>query len=101
MGQKLDAVTYVLGESLQLVKRAPEAKGTWDFMEMVARWIFPLGSGGIALLVQDYIPGVKNLYPWAMPSIVFVAAYAGLVFITAVRLRIQVVSTLSSGIITT
>jgi hypothetical protein len=44
-------------------------------------------AGGLAYLGQSYLPGVRNLYPWAFPVIMMVVGLAILMFITAVRYR--------------
>jgi len=43
----------------------------------------------IAFFIQSYIPGIKNLYPWAFPAIALVVGLAFSVFFVAVRYRLR------------
>ena len=73
----------VLKETFRVAHSLGEAWG------MAGRWLPVPGLAVFAVVIQGYIPGIKNLYPWAFSLIVALVSLGLLFFLTAVRLQSQ------------
>lgn len=58
-----------------------------DVVAMIGLWLSAPLAAGAVIPFQDSIPGVKNLYPWAFPSMTAIVVVSLLIFATAVRYR--------------
>ena len=83
------AIRIVLAETFRPTTKAGAAFDFSDAAGVMLRWASIPISGGIALLIQDMKPGVKNLYDWAFPLIVANSVLTILVFRAAVSLQVQ------------
>ena len=77
----------VIRDDLRLTKRTSDTLDAAEITRMLLGWASIPTSGSIAYLVQSFIPGVRNLYPWAFPVIVAIAVIAIHMFVIAVRYR--------------
>ena len=60
-----------------------------DIVDMAFRWLGIPAATGAAVLLQDQIPGVRHLYPWAFPVITGIVGFALITFYVAVGYRLK------------
>ena len=66
---RFSAFTFVLAQSFRRIRHLDEAEGRYELAVAFLPYVAPAGLGGLAFAFQQELPGVRNLYWWAFPTI--------------------------------